>query len=482
MHPRQFDTSVHDERNFFSIFSLQLKEFQSKHKADGDFGPEEPIRINSSSVENATTFQNIETTVPSSVQEVLPDTSNQHISVEPVNGSRFAQNNSDSSADVTFNSHVLSENISSSTHSVHSTVESSNSTPMVVAESNELSQELHRVTERNQELCSQLWLQHAALEQMKHEMEQLKSEQGTKLNEELEIKDKQLQSQLHSIEVLISEKTELSTQLSVQQNLAKTKSEEVEELQARLFASRYRGQVLEKELDSVKNSQEKFDHSQQNLCTELENARDQIKEIKKTLDDSKDEISELKRKLALKTSEIDSLSKDLTSVRQELNLSQLRVEQFSAGNEIESSTKIETILAERNQFERQVQELQQAIQQINSEREQADQQYQNYVQHLNKESTNLVGQIQTLAADNERLAKRETELTKHVSDLERQIQQQMAKRKSMSEVQKSEDNREEISNLTKRCDEIQREKESLEVSTRNTSNENHFKFNLKQIT
>lgn len=279
----------------------------------------------------------------------------------------------------------------------------------------------------------------------------------------------ELQSQLQTIGILIGEKNDLNANLIKFQQQCKEKSDEIDELQGRLNASRHRVQTLEKEIGQIKVSHTKYDDSQQKLCSELETKQEEIRKLKKSNDESIEEIAELRQKLLLKSRNNDELSIEITNLKSELNLSQLRVEQFSAGDYIQVDNKIEKLVQEKSILEHKVNELQALVQQLGLERDQASQQYQNYVQHLNKESTNLALQVQELAADNERLSKREAGLTKHIGDLERQIQQQLAKQKSFQETKDETEiasisNENAISELTKKCEDLESTKNSLWVS------------------
>lgn len=74
------------------------------------------------------------------------------------------------------------------------------------------------------------------------------------------------------------------------------------------------------------------------------------------------------------------------------------------------------------------------VQQLETEREQSNQQYQNYVQHLNKEITAFSERNSKLTEENTRLAERERGLVEHVGELEKQLQQIIANQSKQSAV------------------------------------------------
>ena len=335
-------------------------------------------------------------------------------------------------------------------------------------------EDLNIEKQRNVELNIQLLHQNSQIEKLHMELEKIKLENSTKVTLEIGPLQEQLQSHVQTIGILVGEKAELSAALAKYQSLAQGKVTEIEELQARLTASRHRVQVLEKEMATLKSSYEKYDSSQQKLCTELENTQEDMSKMRKQAEDASEEIGELKRKLSLKNKDISELENVVAKTKSDLSLSQLRIEQFSAGDSLEADTKVETLTQQKLFYENKVQELQKSIHQIGGERDQASQQYQNYVQQQNKEIANLAEQLQHFTVDNDRLTKREESLVKHIGELERQIQQQISKQKSFKEVHQemTKDtnnagnkllNEQALASKQLICDQLEKEKLTLEV-------------------
>lgn len=299
--------------------------------------------------------------------------------------------------------------------------------PAIGNQNNEL--EIER--QRNHELSIQLLNQNTQIEQLRSQIQRLNVENSTKVTMEIGPLQQQLQSHVQTIGVLVGEKAELAAGLAKFQSLARQKITEVEELQGRLNASRHRVQTLERDISTSKMNSERIEETQQKLCSELESGQEQQKLKQRQIDELTEECSELRRSLARYTNDTDSLNTQLHEARDQLSLAQLRVEQLTAGDGILlDDSKIEQLAQQKLAFERQVMELQQIVQQLGAERDQANQQYQNYVQTLNKEIGQLAQQLQTYVTDNERLAQREESLVRHVGELERQMQQQMAKQKN----------------------------------------------------
>lgn len=300
----------------------------------------------------------------------------------------------------------------------------------------ELAVERHRNSELNIQLRSQI----GQFEALQNEMQLLQVANSTKSTMELGPLQEQLRAHVQTIGVLVGEKAELAAGLNKFQGLAKQKCEEVEELQGRLNASRHRVQVLEKDLADVRQSREQYNTGQERLCSELEACQEERHTLQKRLEDASDDIAELNQKLSLKNKDIGRLEVELTAARSEISLVNLRVQQFSAGDSLESDRTVEQLTQQKLHFERVNQDLQKMVQQLGTERDQSNAQYQSYVQQLNKDSATLAAQLQEYVGENERLSKREESLVKHVGDLERQIQQQMTKQKNFKEVHVNRDN------------------------------------------
>lgn len=291
--------------------------------------------------------------------------------------------------------------------------------------------------QRNHDLSAQLLQQNEQIEQLRVQVQQLNVENNSKVTAAADTAPlhQQLQSHVQTIGVLVGEKAELAAALAKFQSLAREKITEVEELQGRLNASRHRVQVLEKDTTAAKTASDRFAETQQKLCSELEHGQEQLKQKQRQLDELNEECGELRRSLARRTAETDALRTDQHDMRAQLSLAQLRVEQFTAGDDgcpLDDS-KIEQLAAQSSSAERQVVELQHVLQQVGAERDQANQQYQNYVHTLNQEMGEMAQRLQSCVADNERLAQREESLVRHVGELERQMQQQMAKQKNFQQ-------------------------------------------------
>lgn len=314
---------------------------------------------------------------------------------------------------------------------------------------------------RSQELNLKLLEHNSLIEELKIQISKLQIENSTKVTMEIGPIQEQLQSHIQTIGILVGEKAELTAGLTKYQNMAEEKSGEVEELQSRLGASRHRVQDLEKEMNRLKSSRETTDESHQKISSEVDRNNQEILRLKKFNEEVSDEISELKQKLFLKNKSFIELEEELERKNSELNISHLRVEQLSSGDVTSVDSQIENLAQQRIAYEQQINELQKMIQQLGSERDQASSQYQNYVQQLNKEVNFFKEKNLEFSEENDRLLKREESLVKHMSELEKQLQQHMSRQNGLSEVKDNGKINEEIQILNEKLIKTESERDYL---------------------
>lgn len=298
--------------------------------------------------------------------------------------------------------------------------------------------------------------------QQNYQIAQLKSElefhRTTSLNlqkntEELNRLRQETQSHVDVLKVLVSEKSSLMDLLQKAELTVKSKTDENDELHNRLNVSRNRVKQLESE---VKNSSSKpfvDTQAEQKRIDEIVAAK--VKEFQESNERIISERNEMRVVLSQNRIELANLQKNFDHLSTELHLANVKIAQLSDGTpttDNSNQSQMNAISQELAIKQQQITELYSIIDQVNREKEASDNQYQNYVTHLTREMETLKASSTELSNENDSLVKREQELLKHVSDLERQIQQQMQKQKTYSEDQKEQpaevQSREEIQKLT----------------------------------
>lgn len=277
---------------------------------------------------------------------------------------------------------------------------------------------------KNEELSLKVRDLNSTVDKLKIEIERLKVENETKLTMEIGPLQEQLQSHIQTIGLLVGEKSELKTYLKEYQNSVEAKRTENLELETRLRASRFRVSELERELKTLKSGTNIPQNTSSN---------DELLELKKQNDGFVEQVNELKQKLLLKNEEMNKLRAEMDQKASQLNMANLRIEQLAAGDTLASDSRLESLTQQNLAKDLQITEMKNMIQQLGAERDQSNAQYQSYVLQLNREISNLGDKNLELTEENDRLAKRETELVKHMGELEKQIQQQISKQKDVEE-------------------------------------------------
>lgn len=292
---------------------------------------------------------------------------------------------------------------------------------------------------RNHELSVKVTQQHSTIEALTSELNELRKCAGS-----ITALQQQVNAHIQTVNILVGEKSDLTAKLQQRDQRITEYESECVELQGRLKASRHRVAELEKDLNTLAQSHQKYDGSQQALCTELEALQEESKHLKRLHQDACDENAEFQHQLAQKTKEIDELRAAVDAKTSELAMARVRLEQLTGGDCIQSSaptSNSESTTPDQQRLldaERQVIELQNMISELTNDRDRTQQQYQTYVQHLTGETATLTQRIQELTKSNEKLTKREESLVNHVQELEKQIQKQISTQRRLAALRDEE--------------------------------------------
>lgn len=311
--------------------------------------------------------------------------------------------------------------------------------PSIEEEAQTSSTLLSSLEMRNQELAAQLETERRTNQQLQFvlkesqsqvshlelKVQDLQAQQEVVLARHLGPLQEQLRAHAQTVGILVGEKTELEAAIAHHTTTAKQHAGEVEELQNRLRASRHRVSELEKELASVTATASAADKQKNNHVQEVDQLRLQNGMLSKQLEDAEEEASELRQKLSARVSEVGLLTTQLQEKQSQLSLSQLRVTQLSASDNPEASAEIESLHQMKISLERRCTELTETVRQLSADRDQADQQYQQYVAQLNGQLQSASSKLESMSLENERLKSREVDLVQNMSELERQLQQQI---------------------------------------------------------
>lgn len=332
---------------------------------------------------------------------------------------------------------------------------------------------------RNHELSVKVTQQHSTIEELSRELSQFRQNGQT-----VEQLQQQVNAHIQTVNILVGEKSDLTAKLQQKDQRLNEYESQCVELQGRLNASRHRVAELEKDLNTLAQSHQKYDGSQQALCTELETLQEDNKRIKRLHQEACDENTEIQHQLALKTKEIDELKNIISARGSELEMARVRLEQLTGGDLTQTNDTPNANQHHNQQLldsERQIIELQNMISELTNDRDRTQQQYQTYVQHLTSETTTMNQRIQELTKANDKLIKREESLVNHVQELEKQIQKQLSTQRRLAALRdddkpKTDDAnkesgqsdsttlvKEELNALRKQLNAIEKEKADLNV-------------------
>lgn len=346
------------------------------------------------------------------------------------------------------------------------TIETANHSAILKQHVQELNDLLQVEKMRNHELSVKVTQQHSTIEGLTSELNELRKCATT-----ITSLQQQVNAHIQTVNILVGEKSDLTAKLQQRDQRISDYESECVELQGRLKASRYRVAELEKDLSTLAQSHQKYDGSQQALCTELETLQEETKHLKRLHQDACDENTEFKHLLMQKTKEIEELKTVIGTKSSELEMVRVRVEQLTGGDSMQSiDPKSSTKPAQQDQqrlldAERQVIELQNMISELTNDRDRTQQQYQTYVQHLTSETVSLTQRIQELTKANEKLTKREESLVNHVQELEKQIQKQISTQRRLAALRDEEQ---------PKTDELNQGRDSTGMANTGTQNNNEL--------
>ncbi|CAG9807037.1 unnamed protein product [Chironomus riparius] len=309
--------------------------------------------------------------------------------------------------------------------------------------------ESHNIPEQPQQQMTEIKSQEAqnVTDEQNHQMMQLKSElefhrtTATNLQknaEELNRLRQQEKQHADTIKVLVTEKSNLNDSLQKSEYQIQELKNENEELHNRLNLSRHRV----KQLESQHSIQQQPIHRLEDDTKKLEQlVEDRVRGIKEASAKIELERNELKLLLNQQRIEMENLQKNFDHINTELHLATVKIAQLSDDTTQQLPESADTVhqshINALNQDvaikQQQINELNSIIDQLNNERDANETQYQNYVSAMSSEMKELKERSVELTNENDSLVSREQELLKHVSDLERQMQQQIHKQKIYAE-------------------------------------------------
>ncbi|XP_019615806.1 PREDICTED: golgin subfamily A member 2-like [Branchiostoma belcheri] len=283
----------------------------------------------------------------------------------------------------------------------------------------ELAANIETTRQTNQQLTIQLQELKSQNTRLQQELEQVQSNCREQSQKEVVSLREQLQVHIQTIGILVAEKSELQTQLSHTHNAARQKSNEAEDYKSRLQASRQRLADLEREATSTANYSRQYEKANKLLEKEKDDLKMEVYKLNRAKDEMSQQNSELTERLQAKAQECSTMEQEVRSLRGQLSMTELRVQQLSSHTDSqEVQQHVDRIQEEKADLERKVLQYTQAFQQLSAEREQLTQQYQEHSSHLQQQLHQLAYQLSSVTEERDRLSSRHQELEFRIAQLE----------------------------------------------------------------
>nr|XP_012145130.1 PREDICTED: golgin subfamily A member 2 [Megachile rotundata] len=308
------------------------------------------------------------------------------------------------------------------------------------------------------------------ISELEAKLETRETEFQTHLARELNPLKEQLQVHTQTTGILIAEKAELSAALNQAQQTARQNSEKVEEITGKFKNSQVRVIELEKEVTFLKGNNEELKKNCHQLQTDYDSLDKKYFELKKEKEDLDLEVSELKQKLNLKKTELIAVQQELQEKTALLSLSELRIQQLKGTTSTEEDKHTVILL------EQELAQAKESLKIVNTEKDEVNKQYQNYVKQLDVQHAKLLDQIKGQNKTIEDLQSREQSYIQRLSELESQIQQEREKVEKLAPLQA---NKDQIDTLLKNIDELTLEQERLHITL--SEKDSHIEMLTKEI-
>ncbi|CAH8433002.1 unnamed protein product [Schistosoma turkestanicum] len=266
----------------------------------------------------------------------------------------------------------------------------------------------------NVELASMLEKRNLAYERLTVKLDSMKEQYERRLNDltnerknlesssqrDLEKTKEQIRAHAKTIGVLVAEKTELQSQVTHLDNLAVQRLREIDDVNSRLKASRQQILDLERSLSDSRETVNSLQTEGNDLQNQIKCLQGEIKREKNTRQNLENELAETSSRLTAKSCELAQTGISLNELRQQLELSQIYVNQLgSTGDSLmqledKNYRKLyEEWLAEDVDLQNRLKELELSLSSADAEKKRMDAQYRNYVAQVEQQANDLLSQL-----------------------------------------------------------------------------------------
>ncbi|CAF2471394.1 unnamed protein product [Rotaria sp. Silwood2] len=167
-----------------------------------------------------------------------------------------------------------------------------------------------------------------------------------KFRRDLEHLQEQLEIHVQTIGILVAEKTDLSAKLSQSIKQLERRQKDMDEVQGRLKASRERVDELEKQTQNSTFNAQKREMAVKESDKEIDRLKTENIRQSQMIEDLKQNLNELDGKFNNRQNIIDQLNNEIIKLKQKLEQSEIRLEQFQSINDPSIANKYELHIEE----------------------------------------------------------------------------------------------------------------------------------------
>ncbi|XP_075165362.1 Golgi matrix protein 130 kD isoform X2 [Haematobia irritans] len=276
---------------------------------------------------------------------------------------------------------------------------------------------------------------------------------------------------INAIQVLITEKSQLTSELNKYRTTCREKDLELEELRVQHSNVCRRVDDLQQNLKDLQKQAEQ--HRTHNA--ELQHKLAQARALN---EDQSSHLLELQQQMQLREERLKILENDFKNKCNELELADLKIRQLSDESTITKDDRVETLTQTQFMYEQQIRDLQAMIQQHQHDKEQANTQYQTYVQQLNAQVNQLNERNNELMEECSKLRDRDKQLVEHVQQMEKEIQRNITRQAEIKEEKQTESstttiNTQQILDLQERVQEFETERYEFQLKIKSQEDRLH---------
>ncbi|XP_014252470.1 golgin subfamily A member 2 [Cimex lectularius] len=228
--------------------------------------------------------------------------------------------------------------------------------------------------------------------------------------------EEEIKINLKTIQILVSQKSNLQQELATVQDENKLNKSKCEELSVRTKALRMQVAKLEQELSETAEARHQHNSILKKLELNLAEARNKVEEHKKEVEDAQNDIRALNHRIEQCQEENEALKKALDVKEHQLSMAEVKMAQTGVGS-VPTAEDVDQVKSLSLECER----LKGEIESIQREKSELNLQYQEYINSLNTQIQIINEEKETLLREKNEKIEREEVLVRQLGELEKQM-------------------------------------------------------------